>query len=156
MMSCLLHCVSHLTFLKKQFLIFRIINYLDEGSIFNKGQGKKLSVRLSVGVKGFYNLSRTMKFLLNFHHRLSIGKIWYKFHGPRQIKKPFKLSKRKKRALEIRDKFVLDHEIYTGFLHRLSVGHGPRQIGLGFPVLFFYLSRTFRCLSSLSCPYRQQ
>ena len=49
-------------------------------------------------LKGFFNLSQTMKFIVDFHHRLSIGKIWYKFHGPRQIKKLFKLSKRKKKS----------------------------------------------------------
>ena len=38
----------------------------------------------------------------------------------------------------------------------LSLWPSPWQICLGFPVLFFYLSRTFRCLSSLSCLYRQQ
>ena len=38
--------------------------------VFNKGQGKKLSVRF----KGFLNLSQTMKFVPDFHHRLSIGK----------------------------------------------------------------------------------
>ena len=47
-------------------------------------------------------------------------------------------------------KFVPD------FCHRLSIGHGVRQICFGFPVLFFYLSQTFQCLSSLSCLYRQQ
>ena len=47
----------------------------------------------------------------------------------------------------VRDKFVSDFQ---------SIGHGPRQICLTFPVLFFYLSWTFRCLSSLSCLYRQQ
>ena len=85
MTSSLLHFVSHLTFLRKQFGIFRIINYLLEGSIFNKDQGEKLSVRLSARFKGFLNLSRTMKFVLDFCHRLSIGKIRYKFHGLRQI-----------------------------------------------------------------------
>ena len=50
--------------------IFKLINYLDKSSIFNKGQGKKLSVRF----KGFSNLSRTMKFVSDFCHRLSIGK----------------------------------------------------------------------------------
>ena len=59
------------------------------------------------------NLSRTMKFILDFWHRLSIG--------------------------PVRDKI-----------------HGLRQICLRFPVLFFYLSRTFQCLLSLSCLYRQQ
>ena len=65
MMSCLLHCVSHSLENNSEYLVFRhwrIINYLEERSIFNKGQGKKLSVRF----KGF--------------------------------------------------KFVLDHEICTGFL----------------------------------------
>ena len=47
---------------------------MDEGSIFNKGQGKKLSVRLSVRFKGFLNLSQTMKFVPDFCHRLSIDK----------------------------------------------------------------------------------
>ena len=31
-----------------------------------------------------------------------------------------------------------------------------KKFCLRFAVLFFYLSRTFRCLSSLSCLYRQQ
>ena len=84
MTSCLLHCVSHSLENKSEYLAFRhwrIINYLDEGSIFNRGQGKKLSVRF----KGFYNLSRTMKFVLDFCHRLSIGPVHDKIHGPRQI-----------------------------------------------------------------------
>ena len=86
MMSCLLHCVSHLTFLRKnsEYLAFRhwrIINYLDEGSIFNKGQGKKLSVRF----KGFLNLSQTMNFVTDWANTKSMAKIWYKFHGLRHI-----------------------------------------------------------------------
>ena len=71
-------------FLRKQFLAFRhwrIINYLDEGSIFNKGEGKKLSVRF----KGFLNLSPTMKFVPGFCHRLRIGPVRDKIHGLRQI-----------------------------------------------------------------------
>ena len=36
------------------------------------------------------NLSRTMKFVPDFHHRLGIGPVHDKIHGPRQIKKPFK------------------------------------------------------------------
>ena len=38
---------------------------------------------------------------------LALAKIWYKFHGPRQIKQPFKSIW----AMEIWDKFVSDHEI---------------------------------------------
>ena len=60
---------------------WRIINYLEKGNIFNKGQGKKLSVRL----KGFLNLSRTMKFVLYFCHRLSIGSVHDKVHGLRKL-----------------------------------------------------------------------
>ena len=84
MTSCLLHCVSHSLENNSEYLAFRhwrIINYLDEGSIFNKGQGKKLSVRF----KGFLNLSQTMKFLPDFCHRLSIGPVRDKIHGPGQI-----------------------------------------------------------------------
>ena len=89
MTSCLLHCVSHSLENNSEYLAFghwSIINYLDKGGIFNKGQGKKLSVRF----KGFFNLSRTMKFVLDFCHRLSIGPVHDKIHGLRQIKKPFK------------------------------------------------------------------
>ena len=102
-MSCLLHCVSHSLENNSEYLAFRhwrIINYPDKGSIFNKGQGKKLLVRF----KGFLNLSRTMKFIPDFCHRLSI--------------------------VPVRDTI-----------------YGLRQICLIFPVLFFYLSRTFQCLS---------
>ena len=84
MTSCLLHCVNHSLENNSEYLAFRlwrIINYLDEGSIFNKGQGKKLSVRF----KGFFNLSRTMKFVPDFFHRLSIGPVCDKIHGLRQI-----------------------------------------------------------------------
>ena len=84
MTSCLLHCVSHSLEYNSEYLAFRhwrIINNLDEGSIFNKGQGKKLSVRL----KGFFNLSQTMKFVQDFCHRLSIGPVCDNIHGPRQI-----------------------------------------------------------------------
>ena len=84
MMSCLLHCVSHSLENNSKYLAFghwRIINYLHKGSIFDKGQGKKLSVRF----KGFFNLSWTMKFVLDFCHRLSIGPVHDKIHGLRQI-----------------------------------------------------------------------
>ena len=60
---------------------WRIINYLDKGSIFNKGQGKKLSVRF----KGFLNLSWTMNFVMDWANAKSTVKIQYKFRGPRQI-----------------------------------------------------------------------
>ena len=67
--------VCHLYVGESGTALVRIINYLHEGSIFNKGQGKKLSVRF----KGFFNLSQTMKFVPGFCHRLSI------VHGLRQI-----------------------------------------------------------------------
>ena len=101
---------------------WRIINYLDEGSIFNKGQGKKLSVRF----KRFINLSQTMKFVPDFCHRLSIGPVRDKIHCPRQA-----LAQSVTKFM-VQDKFVSDFQCS------------------------FYLSRTFRCLSSLSCLYRQQ
>ena len=84
MTSCLLHCVSHSLENNSEYLAFRhwrIRNYLDQGSIFNKGKGKKLSVRF----KGFFNLSWTMKFVPDFCHRLGIGPVNDKIHGPRQI-----------------------------------------------------------------------
>ena len=96
MTSCLLHLerkgghfdrfVYNLRYLNYFLLEDKLKIYLDKGSIFNKGQGKKLSVRF----KGFFNLSQTMKFVPDFCHRLSIGPVRDKTHGPRQIKKPFK------------------------------------------------------------------
>ena len=35
--------------------------------------------------KGFFNLSRTMKFVPHFANAKAMAKIQYKFHGPRQI-----------------------------------------------------------------------
>ena len=84
MMSCLLHCVSHSLENNSEYLAFRhwrIVNYPDKGSIFNKGQGTKLSVRF----KGILNLSQTMNFVLDFCYRLSIGLVCDKIHGLRQI-----------------------------------------------------------------------
>ena len=86
-MSAILHSLEN----NYEYLAFRhwrIINYLDEGSIFNKDQGKKLSVRF----KGFLNLSWTMNFVTDWANAKSMAKIWYKFHGSRQIKKPFCLG----------------------------------------------------------------
>ena len=43
-----------------------------------------------------------MKFVPDFHHvDLALAKIQYKFHGLRQIKKPFNLSERKKVMISI-------------------------------------------------------
>ena len=84
-MSAILHSLEN----NSEYLAFRywsIINYLDEGSIFNKGQGKKLSVRF----KGFLNLSQIMNYVTDWANAKSMAKIRYKFHGLRQIKKPFK------------------------------------------------------------------
>ena len=84
MTSCLLHCASHSLENNSENLAFRhwsIINYLDKGNLFNKGQGKNLSVRF----KGFLHLSWTMKFVLDFCHRLSIGPVRDKIYGLRQI-----------------------------------------------------------------------
>ena len=151
------YCVSHLTFLRKQFWIFRIINYLDKGSIFNKGQGKKLSVR----IKGFFNLSWTMKFVPDFCHTLSIGKNLVQSSWSKTNLKPFKSIWAME--MEIWDKIHGLRQIYLRPWPMLSLW---QKSGTNFMVWdkfvsdfqcsFFYLSRTFRCLSSLSCLYRQQ
>ena len=77
------------------------------------------------------NLSQTMA------NAKSMAKIWYKFHGPRQISlRPWpmlSLWQKSSTNFMLRDKFI---------------SH--------FQCSFFHLSRTFRCLSSLSCLYRQQ
>ena len=96
MTSCLLHLerkgghfdrfVYNFQYFNYFLLEDKINIYLDKGSIFNKGQGKKLSVRF----KGFLNLCQTMKFVPDFCHTLSISPVHDKIHGLRQIKKPFK------------------------------------------------------------------
>ena len=39
----------------------------------------------SVRFKGFFNLSQTMNFVMDWANAKSMAKIQYKFHGPRQI-----------------------------------------------------------------------
>ena len=66
-----------------------------------------------------------------------------KFKNPLNLTEHWKSETNLSRTM----KFIPD------FCHRLSIGpvretiYGPRQICLGFLVLFFYLSWTFQCLS---------
>ena len=53
-----------------------------------------------------------MKFVWVFPIDLALAKIWYKFHGPRQIKKPFKSIW----AMEIWDKSMTKFMVWDKFV----------------------------------------
>ena len=53
--------------------------------IHDKIHGPRQILKPYLDLKGFFNLSWTMKFVLDFCHRLSIGPVCDKIHGPRQI-----------------------------------------------------------------------
>ena len=52
-------------------------------------KNKKKLYGVLVRLKRYLNLSRTMNFVPDFHHGLSIGPVWDKIHGLRQIQIPF-------------------------------------------------------------------